>query len=165
MASPRPIPTALKILRGNPGKRALNHAEPQPTVGRPTCPTWLDIEAKREWRRVVPELEALGILTVVDRAALAAYCQSYARWQQAEAVVTELGFSVPLTRRGEDGELTVYAMQSRPEVGISQKERQIMRLFLTEFGLTPSSRTRVKVAEKKTADPFEQWANGTPSPA
>ena len=75
----KPRPTHLKILEGNPGKRSLTKNEPKPRPVNPTQPDWLLREAKAEWRRVVPELERMGLLTTVDRAALATYCQAWAR--------------------------------------------------------------------------------------
>ena len=67
----KPIPTAIKELEGNPGKRALNIKEPKPKRKAPKCPTWLDNEAKKEWKRTAKQLEQLGILTEVDMAAFA----------------------------------------------------------------------------------------------
>ena len=45
----KPKPTAIKVLEGNPGKRALNEMEPQPEKKAPKCPVWLDKEAKKEY--------------------------------------------------------------------------------------------------------------------
>ena len=67
----KPKPTAIKVLEGNPGKRALNEMEPQPEKKAPKCPVWLDKEAKKEWKRISKQLEDLGILTEVDMAAFA----------------------------------------------------------------------------------------------
>lgn len=155
MSGPAPKPTELKILQGNPGRRPLNTAEPKPRPERPRCPIWLSKEAKREWRRIVPELEAMRLLTVVDRAALAGYCQAYARWRQAEEILEAEGliFETP------NGYL-----QQRPEVSIAQKSLQLMKSFAAEFGFTPSSRTRISVTEREPEDPFEAFlgkANGT----
>lgn len=72
MPGPPRKPTALKILQGNPGHQKLPRNEPKPTADFPTRPGWLEPEAKREWMRVCGELHRLGLLTVVDRAALAA---------------------------------------------------------------------------------------------
>ncbi len=77
-------PTAIRRLDGNPGKRGYNHAEPMPPEGCPACPDHLSDEARLEWDRVAESLHAMGVLTVVDRAALAAYCQAYGRWVEAE---------------------------------------------------------------------------------
>lgn len=145
---PAPTPTSLRLLRGNPGKRAINKREPKPAPLRPTCPRWLNVEAKREWRRVVPELERLGLLTRVDRAELAAYCQSWARWKEAEEFIEKHGPAIPI--RDADGR--VKYLQQIPQVSISQKERQAMRAFASEFGLSPSSRSRIQVPEQQADD-------------
>jgi P27 family predicted phage terminase small subunit len=148
-----PKPTKLKILNGNPGKRPLNENEPQPT-GTPTCPSWLNAEAKREWKRVCPELSRLGLLTVVDRAALAGYCVAYSRWKRAEEEVNK-GFSYQFvsndfeTKRGK-----------KPEVQIAMDSLNQVKQFCAEFGLTPSSRARMVVpGAKESDDPIDKILN------
>ncbi len=143
-----PKPTQLRVLQGNPGKRPLPKGEPQPRVVPMPCPRWLLPEAKREWRKVAPELKRLGLATVVDRTALAAYCQAYARWRQAEDV---------LSREGLIFETASGYLAPRPEVAIAQKSMQIMKGFATEFGFTPSSRSRISVPEQKQGDPFADF--------
>jgi P27 family predicted phage terminase small subunit len=100
-------------------------------------------EGKREWRRIVPELERLGLLTLVDRAALAGYCQAWGRAVAAEKVLAEKG----MVKETPNGYL-----QQRPEVSIAFKAWQAVRAFASEFGLTPSARSRLSVA-KPEEDP------------
>ena len=142
-----PKPTQLKRLQGNPGRRPLNEREPQPE-GVPTRPEWLLPEAKREWSRIVPKLSELGLLAAIDRAALAGYCQWWARWVEAERALGLWG----LTFTTPNGYI-----QQRPEVAIAQKASDRCRQFCSEFGLTPSSRTRLRVPDKAPADPFEEF--------
>lgn len=85
----KPKPTAMKELEGNPGKHPLNTSEPKPNKKAPACPKWLEPEAKKEWRRLAKQMEAIGILTEVDMAAFAGYCQAYARWKEAEEFITQ----------------------------------------------------------------------------
>ena len=59
----KPTPTAIKMLEGNPGKRPLNTKEPKPAKKAPSCPKWLEPEAKKEWRRLAKLMEQIGILT------------------------------------------------------------------------------------------------------
>ena len=150
MAAPgrKRVPTALRVLRGNPRQHAIPANEPKPEVGIPTRPKWLAPEARREWRRVAGQLEDLGILTIVDRAALAAYCQAWARAVAAEKVIAKDGetFTTP------NGYI-----QQRPEVSIAQKQWQLVAKFAAEFGLTPSSRSRISVPEAKRPDGFEEY--------
>lgn len=146
-----PKPTHLKILEGNPGKRPLNLDEPKPRPVTPTCPSWLTGEAKREWKRLVPELEALGLLTIVDRGALAVCCQSYGRMVEAEkflqrAAKTGFMFKTP----------SGY-LQQLPQVSIAQKYAQQYRSFLGLFGLSPADRTRLSTGDSADeADEMEQ---------
>ena len=76
MAGRKPKPTAIKKLEGNPGKRKLNTKEPIPAKGMPECPDWRLLEAKKEWERLCDLMNQMGVLTEVDMAAFAAYCQS-----------------------------------------------------------------------------------------
>ena len=84
MAVRKPKPTAIKELEGNPGKRKLNNKEPKPDKGMTVCSEWLLPEAKAEWKRLSEKLNQMGVLTKVDMAAFAAYCQSYARWKEVQ---------------------------------------------------------------------------------
>lgn len=150
----KPKPTALKMLEGNPGKRPLNENEPKPPKGTIRCPTWLEAEAKKEWRRLAPSLEAMGVLTTADITAFAGYCQAYARWKEAEEFITQHG-SIFQTPSGY--------VQQVPQVSIAQQNLKIMQSFCSEFGLTPATRSRIiagngdKVDED---DPMEQLLKG-----
>jgi P27 family predicted phage terminase small subunit len=138
----KPRPTAMKELEGNPGKRKLNLNEPKPSKKAPECPDWLDDEAKKEWGRMVWQLELLGIITEIDRAAFAAYCQAYSRWKEAEEFITKHG-TIVKTPSGY--------WQQVPQVSIAQTYLKLMHKFCEQFGLTPSSRSRI-VADIGSAD-------------
>lgn len=70
----------MKIFTGNPGKRKLNDKEPKPDSGMPDPPKCLSKAALEEWKNISGQLHAMGILTKVDRVALAIYCQTFAQW-------------------------------------------------------------------------------------
>ena len=151
MAGRKPKPTPLKRLEGNPGKRPLPDEMDIP-ADKLTCPAHLTSAARREWKRVVPELQALGLLTNVDRAALAAYCQAYGRWVEAEKVLKQKG---PLYKTEKGNVIT------SPMLWVSNKAVEQMHKFLTEFGFTPASRVRLSVTPKSTKDPMDElldWA-------
>ena len=135
----KPTPTALKLLKGNPGRRPPNPSEPKPAADRPRCPQHLDTEARKEWRRIVPELEQLGLLTILDRAALALYCQAWSRWVRASREIDENG-EILESKNGKP-------VQS-PWISLRNRAGQDMHKFLAEFGMTPSSRTRVTATRK-----------------
>ena len=139
MRGAKPQPTKLKVLRGNPGRRPLNDKEPQPEVLIPKAPEHLTETAKNEWDRISKELFILGIISEMDRTALAAYCQLYSRWKEAEEAIEREGMVVETT----NGNI----IQS-PLVSIANRALELMKQYLVEFGMTPSSRTRVKVTDK-----------------
>ena len=149
----KPKPTAIKELEGNPGKRPLNANEPRPERKAPRCPAWLDTEAKREWRRMGKVLEQMGILTELDMAAFAGYCQAYARWKEAEEFITQHGSMI----RTPNGYL-----QQVPQVSITQTNMKIMLRFCEQFGLTPSARSRIIAGEGSVepADEMEKLLGG-----
>ncbi len=141
---PPPKPTRLRLLAGNPGKRPVNEREPKPRQGIPRCPSWLARDAKAFWKRMVPELMRMRILTVVDGEALAAFCQTHARWREAEQFLAKHGSVYPI--RDERGH--VRYMQQFPQVSISRNLLHQLRGFYQEFGLTPASRTRIAVGSR-----------------
>lgn len=144
----KPTPTAIKVLEGNPGKRQLNMNEPKPKAKAPRCPSWLEEEAKKEWKRLAKQMEQLGILTEVDMAAFAGYCQAYARWKEAEEFITKHG-TIVKTPSGY--------WQQVPQVSIAQTYLKIMNKFCEQFGLTPSSRSRIAANDRdiKESDEME----------
>lgn len=145
---PQPQPTNLRVLNGNPSKRPLPQNEPKPKPIAPKCPQWLDKDAKTEWKRVATELEKLGLLTQIDRTAMAAYCQSYSRWKEAEMALSKHG-TVFKTPNGY--------IQQLPQVAIANKYAKMMKEFSQEFGLTPASRTRIEVKPVgEEEDPMEK---------
>ena len=151
LRGPTPKPTAIRILEGNPGRRPLNKQEPKPEQGAPTCPQWLDKEAKTEWRRVVPQLDRMGLLTKIDRDALALYCDAWSQFLAARRILKDRGFTYIL----DSG-----YVQQRPEVSMYHKLQAMLRGWTHEFGLTPSARGRMTVGDKaEDADPFEAFLN------
>lgn len=141
-----PIPTALKILQGNPGKRPLNKREPKPKRGVPYCPSWLCDEAKKHWKRTAAILDDMGLLTTADGDALANYCDTWAQWREMREWIDKHGSVMPI--RGKDGEIKY--IQQAPQVNIARHHLLVLGRYQLEFGLTPSARTRIQVAKPST---------------
>lgn len=135
---PPPKPTALVNLSGR--KKRLNKREPVPPRPEsvPYAPKDLKDSAKREWNRIVRQLIDLGLFTSLDYAALAMYCQSYGRWIDAERKIAETGGELITPTEGG-------GLYQNPWLAVSKRAFEQSRKILSEFGLTPSARSRLSI--------------------
>lgn len=109
------------------------------TVARPTMPSDLAVEAKAEWRRVVPELERMGRLTKLDRALLIRYCSAWGDWRSLDADIAKTGRLV----KGQKGNLVrnpLWLMRRDAEQTVTELARQL--------GLSPDSRLRAGITHQ-----------------
>jgi P27 family predicted phage terminase small subunit len=153
MKGRKPQPTNLRVLRGNPGKHPYNTQEPTPTaLPNPPVPEWIDGEAKAEWLRLAPILGRLGLITETDTNALAAYCEAWATWKHATMQIRKYG----MVLKSKDSDIPKVS----PYVKIAHNALLQMRALLIEFGMTPSSRVRMKTVEPRPSvtTPAGKWA-------
>jgi P27 family predicted phage terminase small subunit len=153
MKGRKPEPTKLRVLRGSPGHHPFNTQEPTPTaLPNPTAPEWLDGEAKAEWVRLAPILGRLGLITETDTNALAAYCEAWATWKTATQQIRKYG----MVLKSKDSDIPKVS----PFVKIAHNALLQMRALLLEFGMTPSSRVRMRTVETRTpiTAPVGKWA-------
>ena len=136
MRGPAPKPTALVLMEGNPGKRRINRSEPKPALRTPDCPEHLDTVARNEWRRLVRIIRRMKLLTEADYMALGNLCQAYSRMIKAERKLAESG----LLYKTQSG----YVQQS-PLISIINSSVETITRLCREFGLTPSSRSRIQL--------------------
>ncbi len=144
MTGRKPTPTALFVLRGKPSHgRKLNKAEPiPPAVDQATPPRWLGEEGKKVWAGLISVVASMKVLTRADLDALAALCSCYEEFLSAKQA-----------RRGTKGR----------EVSMDRWQRQL-RLWMVEFGLTPSARSRLQVVATRDHDPIVEYLKrGKPS--
>lgn len=141
MKGRKPTPTHIKIVEGNPGKRKLPENEPKPAklTRVPTAPKFLSEEAKKYWKSVAKPLQETGILTELDTTALSLLCVQYGRMVES-------------LKEASEGDLIVVVngqLMINPSFAMSDRAHDRVLKLLVEFGLTPSSRTRIQV---KTGD-------------
>ena len=140
---PPRTPTALALVRGNPGKRSKT-AEPKPAAARPPPPPDLPEIAAEEWRRVVDRLADLGLMSDIDVGALTAYCDAFGEWVSARRIFAALSAANPKTGgfmvRTPNG-----SVQIAPLVSIIRSARTDMVRFAAEFGMTPSARAGMDI--------------------
>ncbi len=147
-------PAAVHYLNGNPGKRPLSLPDFQPRVELPDPPKHLLRAARAEWMRIGPMLVEYGLISRVDTAALALYCQAYGRWQDAERdlakVIKERGSMIVRSPNG-------YEMH-HPLLNVINKAQDQVHSYLQQFGLSPAAREKVTPSSQRGLfdDPEEQ---------
>ncbi|MFG3018311.1 phage terminase small subunit P27 family [Streptomyces sp. NPDC048254] len=132
------IPTtpALRILRGQASKREAE-AGTRPREDAPPPPDGLPAEARAEWSRVVPELNARGVFDpALDRAFMVVYCTA---WAVYTAAVVELATN-GLMAEGYRGQV-----KKSPAHQIARDAAALMLTFGARFGLNPLDRQRLSV--------------------
>jgi P27 family predicted phage terminase small subunit len=148
---PNPEPTAMKIAKGNPGKRSEDidlTREAQPDLAMPEMPDFLDQYAKEEWDRIASVLLKNKLLTVIDGQALGVYCQAWSRMKQAEmALETEKYVVIG----GTGGPI------KNPLIAIINQQAEIVFKFLLQFGMTPSARAKIKFPKGSFGEDESEW--------
>lgn len=139
MRGRKPVPTALKLMRGNPGHRPINVDEPKSESGA-EMPDWLSADAQKRWLQLYRNLDEAGVLTQLDAMALGMLCEQFAIWADASAKVAKFG----LVYKGQGGQA-----KESPYLKIANKSMERIQKLLVEFGMTPASRTRISTATKK----------------
>ncbi len=133
----KPVPTAILKLRGSPCAKGRED-EPQPDASAPMCPRWLDAAAKAEWRRLVPQLQSMGVLAKTDLGVLAGYCRQWSKWVEAERALIAV---------------TDPSSMEHRRISISSNEAfgGLLRT-ITRLGLSPSDRVGLKAGPKTQGD-------------
>ncbi len=147
------MPTNLKLLKGTLRKDRLVAGEPQPEILIPDVPEHLSDLAKVEWGRVSQELATLGLVSRIDRAALAAYCECWSDWVDASRLCA--------SKDGQDRKVIKTAAGNfveNPYYSIKKRSAELMHKFLVEFGMTPAARTRIHAEKPDAGKQSGGWA-------
>lgn len=149
LRGPKPLPTAAKIAAGT--YRADRAAANEPaTTGRPTCPNWLTPDESKLFRNLVRQFIKMKMVGSIDSNSLARYCRLWFRWRESEQKIQEEG-SVLTTDKGYH-----YA---NPHCGLSRSLSDQLQRIEQSFGMNPSARTRISVAESAPSDESAaKWA-------
>jgi P27 family predicted phage terminase small subunit len=168
--SRKQLPTKLHILKGTyRSSRHGNIDEPEPNVTTSllTPPKWLDKDAKREWRNEAPMAVRLGILTEADVMMFSDICILQARLKHAYGMIPKFDEHVvdqakksgkewpfPMIRPGAKG-----ALAHNPYISIYNRCLLELNKMRAEFGLTPSSRSKIRIPKQENDNPFAALAN------
>jgi P27 family predicted phage terminase small subunit len=147
-AGRRPKPTALHILEGTlrgPVKR-----EPAMPTGVPPMPDRLKVDevAVEKWHELAGILTRMGVLTTGDGEALATLCEVHSA-EQSCLLQLRAGGAVMHTDLG--------GVKPNPAGPMYRSLVAMKASLLSEFGLTPSSRTKLATQVEVKKDELEEF--------
>ena len=142
----KPKPSQIKVIQGTFRKDRANPSETKPKSQLPPCPDFLQGRARTEYFRIGRKLERIGVLTEADDLALIGLCQSWAEYLEATEQASKTGMLV----KSPSG----YPIFN-PYVTLANQALKRVKAFLTEFGMTPSSRSRIMASPVEDED--DEW--------
>ncbi|HHW13484.1 MAG TPA: phage terminase small subunit P27 family [Firmicutes bacterium] len=112
-------------------------------------PSWLGLDARKVWKRIVPVLLQLELATNANVDALAVLCDAVARHAECAAKLQEQGLVIQSPSGG--------AMQN-PYALLQVKYAGIIRQYAGEFGMTPATLAKLALPKDdgKPKDKFEE---------
>lgn len=145
----KPKPLAIKKLEGV-GKHRINENQPKPKSAKPSCPAFLDTEARKEWRRITRELDMVGVISKLERGVLAGYC---ILWSDLKRYSKARDGTSPILKTSFGN------IVQNPLENLVHKTAERLLRYEVELGLTPSSRNRIDVKQTDSEDPLDKFLN------
>ena len=148
------IPTSLKKTKGTfrPCRELPIEHVPIVIAGIPEPPEYLDAVALIYWYRMAPRLHTMGVLACEDGESLAQMCVLYAYLGKLRALIERDGFV--LTEMNSTGN---EVLKANPAAKMYAEADRRFLLYLSHFGLTPSSRGRVSIVVDKPNDKIDTY--------
>ena len=148
MRGRKPTPTHLKLVKGNPGKRPLKKAEPQPQGDLSEPPEWFTDSLRAGWTYAIKHAPA-GLLRCLDRSALVVWVVAEDLHREAVQQVARYGMLIKTPITGQP-------IQS-PYMAIANRQAVIMLRAAAELGFSPVSRARIALPDRPEADPSDEF--------
>ncbi|MDE1901313.1 MAG: phage terminase small subunit P27 family [Alphaproteobacteria bacterium] len=146
-----PLPTHLKLVKGTARADRNNPNELKPALVVPEPPPHLDEREKGKFAAMSELLAKHGVMTELDVEAIARYAVVWCRWLDAEVEIKKRG---PVVKTTNDNII------QNPFLSVANKCMVQMSQIESEFGLNPSSRSRIRMEmQNDSVDPFEEYLN------
>lgn len=160
MSGPPKTPTHLRLVRGNPSKRPINKNEPQPPKGVPPVPKHFDKQGKYWFKRMAEELDAIGVISQLDARALELLVEAYTEYRHHCETLDREGYTYAVYSDDDEGkEREIRMIKPHPAAMMKADAWKRLRAMLAEFGMTPSSRSKVSKDKPDDDDLLSQFLN------
>ena len=162
MSGPPKTPTHLRLVRGNPSKRPINNNEPKPPKGVPPVPKHFDKQGKYWFKRMAEELDAIGVISQLDARALELLVEAYTEYRHHCETLDREGYTYAVYSDDDADEgkkREIRMIKPHPAAMMKADAWKRLRAMLAEFGMTPSSRSKVSKDKPDDDDLLSQFLN------
>ena len=142
------VPTVLKVIKGTDRPCRRNPDEPKPKAGIPRPPDFLQGDARKHYWKTARKLARLGLVTEIDGIGLAMLCQEWAHYVEATESVKASGLLI----KSPNGFPVL-----NPYLIVANQAQKKLRSLLSDFGMSPGSRSRIQAAAADVEDPADEW--------
>jgi P27 family predicted phage terminase small subunit len=142
MAGRKQLPKELKILKGTFQKCRDNKAAPVADIGLPVPASWLSARGVEIFNGLVVKIDAMNYASNSHSEMLSMLAL---RFEQIEICTKKLN-------KGYTYSTSLGIIKLRPEVALLNEATRHAQSLSAEFGLSPASKGKVSVAEKKKED-------------
>ena len=176
MAGGRPrTPDHLKVAKGTYKPSRSNLDQPAALPGMPEIPAGLTGIAKRKFIELAKELVQMKVVTPHDRLVLEQISKEWALFKDLEKVIKKDGlfYHGTVTEKTETTEpngdtavvtkvkITQNRLKAHPALTARNQAWTNIMKGLQECGLTPSTRSKLKVVKKEESNPFAKLLSGS----
>ena len=142
---PKPKPTALNLLDGNPSRRPLNHLEPtcaHPLVMPPSVGA--DAIASAEWQRL-RDVCPPQLYNAMDAATVTQYCLAWSMLLRSQEQLDLRGLLIETERYDKEGNRLSTDVDINPAARTWKAANEALLKTTDRLGLSPTARTRIQI--------------------
>lgn len=151
-------PTHLKELTGTLRKCRVNNAEPKTLPGIPVTPSGLSHVGKKKFNELCQELYQMKVITTHDAQLLEMIAHQWENYIELKKELKKNGrfYHSTTEEMSEDGlSVTIKrGIKVHPALAAFQMSWSSIMKGLQECGLTPSTRSKLRMVEKEEENPF-----------
>jgi P27 family predicted phage terminase small subunit len=153
MAGRKPIPVAIKQIKGTLQKCRVQGREPRPTTLLCDPPEYMSDSAKEAWNYAVANSPP-GLLSALDGAVLERWANCCGMYREALAKINQSGVNAMLIKTPSG------ILRRSPLMDVIRDLALEMKGYEAEMGFTPASRSRISLATESTqeSDPWSEIA-------
>jgi phage terminase small subunit len=146
MRGRKPVPTVLRALHGNPGKRPMPKHEPKPVGDLEEPLAWFSEDQKAGWTYALAHSPP-SLLRRIDRGILAVWIVAEDLHRQAAVAQSVVGLLVRIPTKATAGRDEAGVPAASPYINIINQQAKVMLKAASELGFTPVSRPRAMTSE------------------